>query len=197
MIIYYLVMRYKDENKKENIFLAAMQLINEIGFSETSMSKIAKEANVSPSTIYVYFENKNDMLNKLYLSVKQKISQKMFQGIDESTPLEVGYELALRNLIDFALNNKEYLLFIEQFTNSPLIHNLCREEGRSLFRPMHDLFEKGKKQNVLKQVDTNLLITYFYSPIIQLVKEYYNGGFELNKENLDKMIQMSFDAIKV
>ncbi len=143
-------MRYKDENKKENIFLAAMQLISEIGFAETSMSKIAKKANVSPSTIYVYFENKNDMLNKLYLTVKQKISQRILQGIDESNPLERQYELILRNFIEFSLNNKEYFLFIEQFINSPLIHNLCREEGRSFLKPMHELLEKGKKQKMFK-----------------------------------------------
>ncbi|MDB4867155.1 MAG: TetR family transcriptional regulator [Cohnella sp.] len=38
------------------------------------MSKIAKKAGVSASTIYVYFENKEDMLNKLYLSIKKKMS---------------------------------------------------------------------------------------------------------------------------
>lgn len=188
-------MRYKDENKKENIFLAAMQLVTEIGFAETSMSKIAKKANVSPSTIYVYFENKNDMLNKLYLYVKQRISEKMLQDIDVSSPLDKQYELMLRNFIDFAMNNKDYFLFIEQFTNSPLIHNLCREEGRTFLKPMHELLEKGKKQNMLKQVDTSLLITYSYSPIIQLIKEYHNGLFEIHKENLDKIIQMSLDAI--
>ena len=49
-------MRHKDENKNESIFQAAIDLINEIGLAETSMSKIAKKAkkaNVSSSTIYV------------------------------------------------------------------------------------------------------------------------------------------------
>ncbi|MFJ5760843.1 TetR/AcrR family transcriptional regulator [Neobacillus sp. NPDC093182] len=46
-------MRHKDEKKNESIFQAAIDLINEIGLAETSMSKIAKKANVSSSTIYV------------------------------------------------------------------------------------------------------------------------------------------------
>ena len=33
----------------EAIFQATIQLLNEIGFSEISMSKIAKRANVSPN----------------------------------------------------------------------------------------------------------------------------------------------------
>ncbi len=61
---------------------------------------------------------------------------------------------------------------------------------------MRELLEKGKKQKMFKQVNTSLLITYSYSPIIQLIKEYHHGVFEFNKENLDKMIQMSLDAIR-
>ncbi|MEY2194631.1 TetR/AcrR family transcriptional regulator [Neobacillus sp. BF23-41] len=44
------------------------------------MSKIAEKSNVSSSTIYVYFENKEDMLNKLYLTFKKKMSQRIFKG---------------------------------------------------------------------------------------------------------------------
>lgn len=192
-------MRNKDENKKENIFNATIQLINEIGFSETSMSKIAKKAGVSPSTIYVYFENKNDMINKLYLTVKQKMSQQVVYGIDASTSVKAGFESVFRNYLNFILNYKDYFLFIEQFSNSPLIQSLSREEGLSLFQPMYQLFERGKSENIFKKVDTNLLIIYSYTPINQAVKAYLNGEFEfeLNEEKLEKMIQMSWDAIRI
>ncbi|WP_094092917.1 TetR/AcrR family transcriptional regulator [Paenibacillus physcomitrellae] len=40
--------------------------MNEIGFAETSISKIAKKAGVSAATIYIYYENKEDMLSKIY-----------------------------------------------------------------------------------------------------------------------------------
>lgn len=190
-------MRYKDDNKKENIFNATIELINEIGFSEISMSKIAKKAGVSSSTIYVYFENKNDMINKLYLTVKQKMSQQMFYGIDASTPVKAGFELVFRNYLNFLLKYKDYFLFIEQFANSPLIQNLSREEGLSLFLPMYQLFERGKSENIFKKVDTNLLIIYAYASINQVAKACLNGEFELNEEKLEKMIQMSWDAIRI
>ena len=65
-------MRYLDATKKEKIILAAIQLINEVGFAEITMSKIAQKAGVAPGTIYVYFENKDDMLKKLFLTVKEE-----------------------------------------------------------------------------------------------------------------------------
>ena len=50
-------MRTKDENKKAAITKAIIRLINEIGFVDISMSKIAKATGISASTLYVYYES--------------------------------------------------------------------------------------------------------------------------------------------
>jgi AcrR family transcriptional regulator len=105
MIVYNEIMRHKDEQKQEAIFVATIQLINEVGFLELSMSKIAKKANVSVATIYVYFENKEDLLNKLYLMVKQKLSMEMLNGLNQTTSVKEGLILVLRNYIEFVLHN--------------------------------------------------------------------------------------------
>ena len=189
-------MRYKDDNKNENIFNSAIELVNEIGFAETSMSKIAKKANISPSTIYVYFENKEDMINKLYITVKQKMSQMILRDIKESTPIKAGLEVILKNCITFVVECKEYFLFIEQFENSPLIQKISRKEGVNQFKPMYDLFERGKKEKLLKQVPTNLLVISSYAPIMQIAKDYFNGEAELNDEAIKAIIDMSWDSIR-
>jgi len=50
------------EHKAEEIELAAMQLFIEVGFDTSSMSMIAKSANVAPNTLYWYFKNKDELL---------------------------------------------------------------------------------------------------------------------------------------
>lgn len=189
-------MRHKDEQKNERIFQASIQLINELGLSETSMSKIAKKAGVSASTIYVYFENKEDMLNKLYLSIKKAMSEAMFYDHDPSLPLKKVFEHALEKYIHFILMHKDEFLFIEQFSNSPLLNKLSRNEGMELFEPIFILLEEGKKQKIFKPVDTNLLHMFMFNPVMQYVKEYYGGRLEMSEENLNKIVQMTWDAIK-
>ena len=73
-------MRHKDEKKEQAVVAAAITLINERGFSEVSIAKIAKEAGVSPATIYIYYENKEDMLNKIYISLKTEMSEALLRG---------------------------------------------------------------------------------------------------------------------
>jgi AcrR family transcriptional regulator len=190
-------MRHKDENKSEAIFQATIQLLNEIGFADISMSKIAKRANVSSSTIYVYFENKEDMLLKLYLNVKEKMSQQLVQNIDESTPVKDGFATVMRNLLDFTLNNKDYFLFLEQFSTSPLLDKLCLEDTAWMFQSLRSFAMRGQREKLLKDVEINLLLTFCYFPVIQLAKAHFKKENEANQQNLDVIIKMSWDAIKV
>ncbi|MFB5265625.1 TetR/AcrR family transcriptional regulator [Paenibacillus enshidis] len=189
-------MRHKDEKKSESIFKAAIQLINEIGLSDASMSKIAKKAGVSASTIYVYFENKEDMLNKLYLSIKKKMSLEVFYNYDDSISIRAAFDHALRQFINFILTNKDEFLFVEQFSNSPLLHKLSLKEGIDLFEPIFNLFEKGKSQKVFKQVDTSLLHMFMFNPAMQYAKGYFGGQMELKEESVNELIQMCWDAVK-
>lgn len=196
MIIYYRIMKCKDDNKLINIFNATLELINESGLSGTSMSKIAKRANISSSTIYVYFENKEDLLLKLYLRVKNKMNFEMYKNIDESDSFEVVYETVLKKFINFISNNKDYFLFMEQFQNSPIIQSISKEDTNEIVIPLNKLYSSGKKQGAIKDIDNNLLIIYTFYPAMQFVKDYFNGKVDLNEETIDQIVKLSWDAIK-
>jgi AcrR family transcriptional regulator len=60
-------MRRKDDEKQKNIKEAVIKLILKEGFHGTSISKIAKEAGVSPATVYIYYENKDMMLQDIII----------------------------------------------------------------------------------------------------------------------------------
>jgi len=50
------------EQKQQEIINAAYLLFLAEGYDETSMSRIAVEAQVAPNTIYWYFKNKDELL---------------------------------------------------------------------------------------------------------------------------------------
>ncbi|MNI59712.1 Fatty acid metabolism regulator protein [compost metagenome] len=196
MIVYYLSMRHRDDNKVEAIFDATIQLVNEIGFAETTISKIAKKANVSAATIYIYHMNKEDMLLKTYLKVKSKMSEKMFQGLDDSRSVKERFASIIRNYVDFIQTHKEYFLFLEQISNSPLPQKWCLDDTASLFQPIFEMFDDGKKQMLLKQEDVRMLIVYSILPVAELAKEHLKNGTQFEDEQLKTALLMSWDAIK-
>ena len=82
MIIYFTAMRTKDDEKEAALFEATVKLVNETGFASSSVSKIAREAGVSPATIYVYHKNKEDLLVSTYIEIKLNLSKALLSVIE-------------------------------------------------------------------------------------------------------------------
>ncbi|MEL6672452.1 MAG: TetR/AcrR family transcriptional regulator [Bacteroidota bacterium] len=56
------------EQSKQAILAAAMELFAQHGFDATSISQIAKKANVSKGLIYNYFEKKEDLMTHIVMN---------------------------------------------------------------------------------------------------------------------------------
>ena len=59
--------------KRRRIKDAVIELMLEEGFHGTSISKIARKAEVSPATVYIYYESKEDMLQNIYLEYSEEV----------------------------------------------------------------------------------------------------------------------------
>lgn len=188
-------MRKKDDNKEHAICQAAMELITSIGFAETSMSKIAKKANVSPATIYVYFKNKENLLNQLYLQTKRQLLDSMLKGFNQVMPIETAFKLILRNAFYYAVNHPNHFSFYEQFANSPLINRVNVEEAHRYYAPLFDLLAKGKSEKVFRDLPDEILISFSFYPMVQLAKGHVCGEFVLDEQMLESVLEMAWDGI--
>mgnify|MGYP001428748951 CR=1 FL=1 len=188
-------MRPRDESKRVAIAEAAIELITALGFSNTSMAKIAEAAGVSPATIYLYFENREDLINKLYLLVKREISASLLLGCDASYGAEENFRTIWNNIRRVMMEHKVKYLFSEQFTNSPWINKVSQEEVRSYFLPLRELYEMGRAREVFKDLPFEVFIAIGYAPLMWLVKMSYNGCYELTDEMLRVCYETSWKAV--
>jgi len=188
--------RVKDENKKEAIFEATISLLNEIGFANLSMSEIAKKAGVSSSTIYVYFENKEDMLKKVYLDVKEKMSIALSRNIDQPAPVRQLVEQIIHNTLDFAMKQTPYFLFAEQFSNDPLLDDTCRTEALGMQKHIFEVFERGQQEGLLKKGNLLQLLAFCYYGTTQIAKDKLKRNQTFSKLEIKELTQMCWDAIK-
>jgi Transcriptional regulator len=189
-------MRIKDENKKEAILEATIRLINEIGFANVSMSKIAKIAGVSASTLYIYYDNKEDMFKKVYVDVKKQMLSACIKGIGANESVEQSVKKLCENLLDFMQNNKEYFLFIEQSSGSPLINLSSHKDIEALMNKNFAIFERGIREGILKNTSPVLLVGFCVYPITQLFKESCQQQVWLQDIDYELVFQMCWDAIK-
>ena len=194
MFVYFRIMRHKDDNKHQAICDAAIELITTNGFADTSMSKIAKAANVSPATIYIYFENKEDLLNKIYLSAKQEMSTELLKGVDPNMTIEEAFKILWTNFYQYATGNQVRFAFTEQFANSPMVDR-CKEESMVYFKPMLELFERGKNEKIFKDISLEIFIAFTFASLIGLIKEHVSGQIVLDEKMLETTCKIAWDAV--
>ena len=197
MIIYFKVMRIKDEFKQEALFKATIKLVNEIGFVSSSVSKIAKEANVSPATIYVYYKNKEDLLISTYTNIKQKVSKAIMQDFDENQPIRDIWKKIWFNIFKYASKYPDYFQFTEQFSNSPYASLVDKNEVEKYFEPMFRVVQRGIEQKIIKDVNMDILSVFMFYPVLILSNSRLCANFEINDENINTAFTMAWDAIKL
>jgi AcrR family transcriptional regulator len=189
-------MRVKDENKKEAIFEATIDLLNEIGFANISMSQIAKKANVSSSTLYIYFDNKEDMLRKVYRDVNEKLGDSICRNLDQTVPVRQVLGQIVRRILCFATEQPAYFMFLEQFSNAPMLNTSCEEDTANILTPVVNVLKRGQQEGILKKAHPGLLLTFCYFGTVQIAKYKVKANQVFSDAEVEELTQMWWDAIK-
>lgn len=93
---------------REEILDAARTLFVKEGYEHVSMRKIAEKIEYAPGTIYLYFRDKAEIMERLSEETFSKLLRKM-QALnnDPSNPLE-GLRRGLRTYIQFGIDNPNH-----------------------------------------------------------------------------------------
>jgi len=190
-------MRIKDDKKVEALFEATVKLVNEIGFAASSVSKIAKEANISPATIYVYYKNKEDLLVSTYISIKMQLSRAMLKNFDDTLPIRDILKSVWFNMFSYISENVEYYKFVEQFSNSPYNMLVNKQEIEQYFEPMDRVMQRGIEQKIIKNVSRDILAVFIFYPITILANPNLCQNSQVTEESIETAFNLAWDAIKL
>ncbi len=190
-------MRTRDELKQEAIFEATVKLVNEIGFVASSVSKIAKEACVSPATIYIYYKNKEDLLISTYLEIKQKIGAALLEDFEETLPIRDSLKRIWNSGFKYVSAHSDYFHFVEQFSNSPFVGQIDKAKMEKLFEPVRRVVERGIREKIIKDVPFELSSVFFYYPIMLLSNKRLHDNLEITEGIKQIAFRMAWDAIRL
>lgn len=186
----------KSIDKRNALIKATIDLVNNNGFHATPMSKIAKMAKVSPATIYLYFENKQDLVNKTYIEVKAEYTAYAFKNYNKNLPVEVGFEMIWKRIADFKFKKCENAMFLAQCDNTPMIDEESRQQGIKHLQPLLDLWARGKDEGIIKPISDYLLYAYAINPLSFLMMSQKRGAFKLDEIHIEQAYKAAWNSIK-
>lgn len=112
----------KKQQLREKIARAALRLFAERGYDETTLAEIAEAADISPRTIFAYYESKEDILfcdEEAYL---EQLRQKLEQRPPGATTVD-----AIREFISSVpMADDQAMLRKQIVTNSPALQMKIR-----------------------------------------------------------------------
>lgn len=190
-------MRTKDEGKQAALFEATVKLVNEIGFAASSVSKIAKEADVSPATIYVYYKNKEDLLVSTYVEIKRNLSRAILKEFDESQPIRDILKGVWFHMFAYISKNSSYFQFAEQFSNSPYNELVNKEDVEKYFEPLIRVIQRGIELKIIKDVHPDILAAFIFYPVMVLSNSRLCRNLKLGPDTVETAFTMAWDAIKL
>ena len=156
-------MRRKDDEKEKSIKEAVIKLILKEGFHGTSISKIAKVAGVSPATVYIYYENKEVMLQDIYLEYSEEIFDYLLSKLHNVIEGQQLIEILVREYYNYIKEHGEIFHFVDQFSSCPALACQCAE--RNGINNLNNLLDEMKKKKVIKDFRNDNLIAILFSPI--------------------------------
>lgn len=144
------------ERRRQQIIVAAKRVFSAKGFNKATMEDIAKEAELSPGTIYIYFKNKDELYASLSLRILKHLNVRLEHVKNEKGLAHeqriTSLKKALYDVYEFdplILINMFHLQSSETLKNlSPELLNEIKKLSKSSLGIMADIFENGIKEGV-------------------------------------------------
>ena len=131
-------MRTSDENKVRSISEKALKMMVKEGLNGFSMQKLAKAADVSPATIYIYFKDKEDLVAQICMDAGKKMMDITFKNFDPSMSFSEGLRVQWVNRAKYCMKYPEQMHFLEQLRHSPYSEKLMEMMGDNFKKVMGD-----------------------------------------------------------
>jgi AcrR family transcriptional regulator len=144
------------ERRRQQIMVAAKRVFSGSGFSKSTMEDIAKEAELSPGTIYLYFKNKDELYASLSVRILQYLSIRLKHVIENTDLQPEQYIDALKQaMLDVYDFDPLIVINLFQLQSSETLKSLTPELldeivnlSRSSLEAMAKIFQMGIDKGV-------------------------------------------------
>ena len=187
--------REKDYSKIDKIFEATQRLVYEKGFAGIKLTDVAKLSGIAIGTIYLYFKDKDDLVNQLYQYIQRKKKQDVNIELDLNRPAPELIRLLWMTYYQSVMNDLKSAEFFYQYQQSNALVKLMNENDNFVFTNLRRVLAKGVVEGSLKKMDEDLLYTILIGPIHELAKQALRNNFKATVEEKEELFDLLLKSI--
>ncbi len=168
------------DQELRNILTKVGELYNKYGIKSVTMDDVARELGISKKTLYIYVENKNDLVSKV-LDYQLENKNCAFSDIikKEQNAIEQLLEVGIYIIKSIADYNSSTLYDLKKYYPE-LSHKLHEERKKRMFDAIMGNIEKGKNEGLFRtDLNTEIIAKIQTSRFINM-----SSGDFFEKDNM-------------
>ena len=196
-------MRTKDLKKEKLIREKAMAMIVEHGFDGLSLHKLARAAGLSVATFYTYFQDREDLILKIFEDVSSRMFEATLAGFDPHMDFAKGLRIQWINRARYFLKQPLEMHFMEQIKFSPFHERALPVTGGKFREQMKTFVGHAIERKQLVAVPVEIYWCIAFAPLYQLVKFHIHGKnmsgtgkFVLTEAALEMTLRLVLKSLK-
>jgi len=162
------------DRRRREIIDAAVRIIAELGYANTTTKAIADAADIAEGTLYNYFESKRDIL----LGILQRFQQEADELLDDIESLEGAADPVA--IVEWALNLLltrlpfTRVLLAESWTDDELLRGYATERVTGVYQRVKSFIVGRMKSDDFRNVDpdlaTKMVLGVCVAPVLPVMR---------------------------
>jgi len=171
----------KKREKYEQILEAAIRVFARQGYYNSTISQVAREAGVGDGTIYLYFKNKDDILDNFFSYKTTQIFSQFKEEVDCChNALDKLSQLVACHLKEFEQNRDLAVVYeVETRMRRHLSDEKIKEMSRMYFDLVAEIVEQGQEEGTIrKNIPIHLVKQYLIGAVDEVITTWLYSSRE-------------------
>lgn len=137
-----------------------MRVIARKGMAAATMQEIADEAGVAKGTIYLYFRDREELVEKTFESAMQQLMAQIDEALEKDAPFEERFRAVTSAQLAFFFENREFFrlyLSMRMPEGSPQQQRrqkkTCQPQYRTRVQKLADILAQAMEGGEIRRVD--------------------------------------------
>ena len=187
--------------KDQDILIKTLELASSRGLRSLSLSDIAKECGISKSTLYSHFESKEDLIERLYLFLREKAKERNnippvdYNALFKDRTLKEILRTVTSSYSSMVQDkdlNAFYRVVLSEKSFSPIAASIYTEETNTMLLTTRNLFYALSSKGLahFSDVDNEAMVFAFtYHSILVLEEDDRTAGTAVSEGLMDSFIE--------
>ena len=180
-------------DKREKIIAAAITLFHQQGFWNTSTASISKEAGVAAGTLFRYFATKEQLIDELFLEVKQEVADYMYMRVDSQADCRSKLWQIWSAYVEWNLKNAEKFRVLEQLEVASRISNSVQLKVVGMNQLTIQIYKEAIQEGLISDYPLDFLAHFIGASSTNVIKLLLDSP-KKSKQKQTELMEIGFES---